>query len=352
MCRRARRVILAARQFRSLGAPISIPISGFDFKVGVTADLTADVTYNTDFAQVEADQEVVNLTRFSLFFPEKRQFFTESLGIFDYGKSASSPGGDAAAADPGILPLFYSRRIGLDEGQEVPIIAGGKLTGRSGPYSIGVMNVTTDEADVRVGNLIRRTGRANFTALRVKRNILSKSSIGGILLNREGGPTDYNRSAGVDAGFMFGPSVTVIGLLAKTRSPDSAIRGRSGTDIAAVADLGYKNDRFNSAFQYSDIGERFNPEMGFVTRTDVRISRAKAAWTPRPKWAGIRQAFLEAQSRVFRESRRPRRIEEPAVRRDHTATGFVELSCERKPRVRLSVRAVRHGRHAAADWRL
>ena len=79
---------------------------GFDFKVGVTDDLIADITYNTDFAQVEADQEVVNLTRFSLFFPEKRQFFTESIGIFDYGKSASSPGGDAAASDPGILPLF------------------------------------------------------------------------------------------------------------------------------------------------------------------------------------------------------------------------------------------------------
>jgi hypothetical protein len=161
------------------------------------------------------------------------------------------------------------------------------------------MNVTTDEADVRVGNLLRRTGRANFTALRVKRNILSKSSVGGILLNREGGPTDYNRSMGIDAGFMFGPSVTLIGLVAKTASPDEVLSGRDGSDLAAVADLGYKNDRFNTAFQYSDIGERFNPEMGFVTRTDVRISRAKAAWTPRPEWAGIRQAFFEGNIEYY-----------------------------------------------------
>jgi hypothetical protein len=129
--------------------------AGFDFKVGVTDDLIADLTYNTDFAQVEADQEVVNLTRFSLFFPEKRQFFTESIGIFDYGKSASSPGGDAAASDPGILPLFYSRRIGLDDGQEVPLIGGGKLTGKVGPYSVGVMNITTDTA----GSTARTTRR-------------------------------------------------------------------------------------------------------------------------------------------------------------------------------------------------
>ena len=272
---------------------------GFDFKVGLTDDLIADFTYNTDFAQVEADQEVVNLTRFSLFFPEKRQFFTESLGIFDYGKSASSPGGDAAGSDPGILPLFYSRRIGLDEGQEVALIGGGKLTGKVGAYSVGLMNITTDTADVRVGSSTRRIDRANFTALRVKRNILSKSSIGGILLNRDGGVTDYNRSFGVDAGFMLGPSFTLIGLVAKTVSPERALRDREGSDLAAVADVGYKTDRFTSAFQYSDIGARFNPEMGFVTRVDVRATKARTAWTPRPRWRGVRQLFLQGDLEYF-----------------------------------------------------
>jgi hypothetical protein len=272
---------------------------GFDFKVGVTDDLVADLTYNTDFAQVEADQEVVNLTRFSLFFPEKRQFFTESIGIFDYGKSASSPGGDAAASDPGILPLFYSRRIGLDDGQEVPLIGGGKLTGKVGPYSLGVMNITTDAADVRVGAGSRRIDRANYTALRVKRNVLSKSSVGGILLNREGGVTDYNRSVGVDVGLMLGPSFTLIGLVAKTDSPEGVVANRTGSDVAAVADAGYRTDRFQSALQYSDIGARFNPEMGFVTRTDVRATRAKAAWTPRPRWRGVRQLFFQGDIEYF-----------------------------------------------------
>ena len=274
------------------GTEADVDIGG-DLKIGLSDDLTADFTYNTDFAHVEADQEVVNLTRFSLFFPEKRQFFTESLGIFDYGKSASSPGGDAAGADPGILPLFYSRRIGLDEGQEVPLIGGGKLTGRVGPYAVGVMNITTGEADVRSGADLRRTGRANFTAVRVKRNILSKSSVGAILLNREGGLTGFNRSVGLDVGFMFGQSVTLIGLVAKTQSPEAALAGAEGSDVAAVADLGYKTDRFTTALQYADIGRRFNPEMGFVTRTDVRASKARAAWTPRPRWRGVRQAFVE-----------------------------------------------------------
>lgn len=274
---------------------------GFDFKVGVTDDLIADLTYNTDFAQVEADQEVVNLTRFSLFFPEKRQFFTESIGIFDYGKSASSPGGDAAASDAGILPLFYSRRIGLDDGQEVPLIGGGKLTGKVGPYSIGVMNITTDAADVRVGGGSRRIERANYTAMRVKRNILSKSSIGGILLNREGGLTGYNRSVGVDLGLMLGPSFTLVGMVAKTESPDRVVANRTGSDVAAVADAGYRTERFNTALQYSDIGARFNPEMGFVTRTDVRATKATAGWTPRPRWRGVRQMFFQGGLEYFED---------------------------------------------------
>ena len=122
----------ASRDYITQGSPATEAKFGGDFKIGLTNELTADLTYHTDFAQVEADQEVVNLSRFSLFFPERRQFFTESAGIFDYGKSASGLGGDAAAGDPGLLALFYSRRIGLADGQEVPIQAGGRVTGRVG----------------------------------------------------------------------------------------------------------------------------------------------------------------------------------------------------------------------------
>jgi hypothetical protein len=246
---------------------------GFDLRVGLTNDLTADVTYNTDFAQVEADQEVVNLTRFSLFFPEKRQFFTESMGIFDYGRSGFSQGGAQSASDPGLLAVFYSRRIGLVEGAEVPLTGGGKVTGRVGPYAVGAMNLTTDEG-----------GHANYTALRVKRNVLAQSSVGGILLNREAGQASWNRTAGVDAGFVFGRHLTVSGMLAKTFSP-----GLSGRDVAGVGDVIWRSDRFNYGLTYIDIAERFNAEMGFIPRTDVRNTRGRAGWTPRPRWRGVRQ---------------------------------------------------------------
>jgi len=161
------------------------------------------------------------------------------------------------------------------------------------------MNITTDEADVGVGSQLRRVDRANYSAVRVKRNILSKSSIGALVLNRDGGLTDYNRSIGVDAGFMFGPSLTLIGLVAKTESPASVLAGKNGSDIAAVGDVGYQTGLFNTALQYSDIGNRFNPEMGFVTRTNVRATKATAGWTPRPRWRGVRQMFVEGDLEYF-----------------------------------------------------
>ncbi len=260
---------------------------GLDARIGLTSELTADATYKTDFAQVEADQEVVNTTRFSLFFPEKRQFFTESAGIFDYGRSGNSPGGDVGSNDPGLLPVFYSRTVGLAQGQEIPIIGGGKITGRAGPYALGIVNMTTDAANVRVSGRPLAVDRANYTAIRVKRNILSKSTIGGILLNRQGAagsPNDFNRTAGLDAGLVFGQYLTITSLFAKTFTP--AARGR---DEAKVVDVIFKTDKYNLQSTYYDIAERFNAEMGFIQRTDVRNARMIAGWTPRPKIRGIRQ---------------------------------------------------------------
>jgi hypothetical protein len=262
---------------------------GFDLRVGLTGELTADLTYNTDFAQVEADQEVVNLTRFSLFFPEKRQFFTESAAIFDYGR-ATATGGSSASTGPGLLSLFYSRRIGLVDGQEVPLIGGGKITGRAGPYALGVINITTDDADAGPG--------ANFTAIRVKRSVLARSSVGAILLNSQGGLSDHHRSVGVDGGFLFGRHLSVTGLLAAT-TPSSGPTAASGSSLAGVADVLWQSDRFKYGATYTDIGERFNAEMGFVPRVDVRYTRAAAGWTPRPRWRGVRQLQLEASADYF-----------------------------------------------------
>lgn len=264
---------------------------GGDFKIGLTNDLIADFTYHTDFAHVEADQEVVNLTRFSLFFPEKRQFFTETAGIFDFGKSvAAGLGGEAAASDPGLLNLFYSRRIGLVDGQQVPIIGGGRVTGRIGDYAVGVMNITTEEETLST----RELENANFTVVRLKRNVLRSSNIGALIVNSANGISDWNRAIGIDGGFVLGPRVTLTTVLAKTFSPD-----RSGKDVAGVVDVAWKSDRFNYGAQYQEVGEQFNAEMGYIPRLDIRAGKVKAQWTPRPKWGGLRQVIVSGNADYF-----------------------------------------------------
>ena len=155
---------------------------GFDVKYGVTQNLTADLTYNTDFAQVEVDEQQINLTRFSLFFPEKREFFLEGRGIFDFGRSGITGGGGRRGGGifgAGTAPiLFFSRRIGLQAGREVPIVAGGRLTGKAGKYGIGAVNIQTgDEA-------LAGAASTNFTAVRIKRDILRRSNVGAIFTGR------------------------------------------------------------------------------------------------------------------------------------------------------------------------
>jgi hypothetical protein len=270
---------------------------GGDLKIGLTNDLIADFTYHTDFAQVEADQEVVNLTRFSLFFPEKRQFFTEAAGVFDFGKAGTSSGGDASASDPGLLALYYSRRIGLVEGQQVPITGGGRVTGRAGPYTIGVLNIATEEETLAN----RHVDNANFTVIRVKRNVLANSSIGAIVLNSADGISDYNRAVGFDGGFVLGQHVTITGAMGKTFSPGPAggEQGSALDTIAGVADFAWKSDRFYYGAQYQDVGERFNAEMGYIPRLDIRATLLRAGWTPRPRIKGVRQVLINSELEYF-----------------------------------------------------
>jgi len=253
---------------------------GVDARVGITDTLTADITYKTDFAQVEADQEVVNTSRFSLFFPEKRQFFTETAGLFNYGKTGTENGDQG----PGLLPLFYSRRIGLtDDGLEVPILAGGRVTGRAGPYTLGVMNIETDELSSTAPAF--QLPRANYTVIRVKRNVFGYSSVGAIFLNKEGGGgPDYNRTAGVDLNLVLGKTTTLTALAARTFTP-----GVTSGDFAGGFDFAYQKDRYNYGLTYLDVGPAFNAEMGYIRRTDIRNPKVRAAWTPRPKWRGVRQ---------------------------------------------------------------
>ena len=178
--------------------------AGLDLKYAVTQGLVADLTVNTDFAQVEADEQQINLTRFSLFFPEKRDFFLENQGTFAFGGVAiNSAGGNFNGGSIGTSNdapiMFYSRRIGLNEGRQVPLNVGGRLTGRTGKFSIGLLNIQTGEEE--------QTGArdTNFSVLRVKRDVLRRSSVGLLFTNRSVSTigSGGNRSYGIDGTFAF-----------------------------------------------------------------------------------------------------------------------------------------------------
>jgi hypothetical protein len=246
---------------------------GFDAKYAVTRNLAADVTVNTDFAQVEADQQQVNLTRFSLFFPEKREFFLENQGTFSFGGVAV---GSLNAGQSDAPILFYSRRIGLNAGREVPIDAGGRLTGRAGRYSVGAINIQS--ADEEQSGAVA----TNFTVARVKRDILSRSSIGAIVTNRSVSAAGAGRSLayGLDGSFIFFKNLQINTYWARTENED-ALRS-TGNQTSYRAQLDYNGDRYGLQVERLGIGDSFNPEVGFVKRLDMFRNFALARFSPRP----------------------------------------------------------------------
>ena len=268
---------------------------GIDVKYGVTQNLTADFTLNTDFAQVEADEAQINLSRFNLFFPEKREFFLEGRGIFDFGRPAGARGGLFRATRLGgsffgssdTPQVFFSRRIGLDQGETVPILGGGRLTGKSGPFTIGALNILTDDAP-EVGAL-----STNFTVLRVKRDILRRSRIGGIFTGRSVSTTGNGSNAayGLDAAFSFYDNVNFYGYYARTRTP-----GMEGDDRSYQAAFNYTGDRYGLQLERLLVGDDFNPEVGFKRRPDgFRRTYALARFSPRPaSIRAVRQFTWEA----------------------------------------------------------
>jgi hypothetical protein len=263
---------------------------GVDAKVGVTQGLTADFTYNTDFAQVEADEQQVNLTRFSLFFPETREFFLENLGLFGFGGVAATGGGDVPI-------LFHSRRIGFDAGRAVPIEAGGRLTGRVGRFSMGVLDIESDRETV--------TGapRTNFSVVRVKRDVLRRSSIGLILTGRDHvpnaaqGPTASNESYGVDGTFAFFDNLAINTYWARTHTD-----GVSGDDASYRAQLDYAGDRYGVQVEHLAVGDNFRPEIGYVRRDDVRRSLGLFRFSPRPRASRVVRKYSYTGTMVYTET--------------------------------------------------
>ena len=243
---------------------------GFDAKYGVTNSMTADFTVNTDFAQVEADEQQVNLTRFSLFFPEKRQFFLEGQGIFAFGGAG---GGGFQWGSGGYTPtMFFSRRIGIAGGDPTPIRAGGRLTGRAGKYTIGLLNIQTGEKE----NVANPT---NFTVARLRRDIFARSNVGVIFTNRSValGGVGSNQLFGADASFAFYQNLLVNAYYSESRTD-----GLVGDNRSYLAKVENNGDRYGAEFQHLVVGGDFNPEVGFVRRSDFRRNFAKAYFSPRP----------------------------------------------------------------------
>jgi hypothetical protein len=243
--------------------------AGFDAKYNVTGGLTADFTYNTDFAQVEADEEQVNLTRFNLFFPEKREFFLEGQGIFDFGGPARSVWGR-----PSNTPVvFFSRRIGLQGGQPIPIRAGGRITGRAGQYSIGAVSMRS--VDVERNNVPATA----FSVLRLRRSIFRRSTVGLIGTHRSvtAAGSGSNQVYGADVSLAFFRDLSITGYWTRSQTP-----GRTGRDHSYRTRLENVGDRYGIEYEHLVVGEDFNPEIGFLRRQDFRRNYAGVQFTPRP----------------------------------------------------------------------
>ena len=240
---------------------------GFDIKYSITSSLTLDATYNTDFAQVEADEQQVNLDRFSLFFKEKRPFFLENAGQFSVGDSEE-------------VEMFFSRRIGIsDDGNQLPIDGGIRLSGKIGnSTNVGFLHMSSEAvAGVAPGN--------KFTVARINQELPSRSAIGFMFVNRDGdgshlvsGDADENQTYAIDGRWGIGDNLLLQAWAAKTSTP-----GLSGRDEAFSAKAIYSSAKWAYRLGYGQVGRDFNPEVGFLSRSDFRRANAFLMRRIRPK---------------------------------------------------------------------
>lgn len=226
---------------------------GLDLKYSITPSLTLDLTLNTDFAQVEVDDQQVNLDRFSLFFPEKRPFFLENAGQFTVG-------------NPREVELFFSRRIGIEDGTQVPILGGARLSGKIGATTnVGFLYMASDDvAGVASQN--------DFVVARVNQELANRSSIGFLFVDRHGdgslldnGNDDQNQTYAVDGRWGIGDNLLLQAWAAKTETP-----GLTGKDDAFSVKGDYNNADWSAGLGYTELGEDFNPEVGFLSRDGYR----------------------------------------------------------------------------------
>ena len=244
---------------------------GVDIKYGLRSSLVANLTLNTDFGDTDVDQQQFNLTPYKIFFPEKRQFFLENAGVFDFSTGFQDL-------------LFFSRQIGIDPntGQVVPVNAGGKLTGTLGNYQIGVMDVQTRSDGPNPA--------VNYAVVRAKRSLFGDSYVGIMGIDKESGSAldPFNRTGGVDTRLVFFKNLILHGYGTLTRSP-----GLSSGDSNVGADISYQTNRLEFEARRNKIGPNYNPEVGFVDRTDANQSEVGLLLKHRPKVWNIRELQYE-----------------------------------------------------------
>lgn len=259
--------------------------AGMDVKYNLTPSLTLDATVNTDFAQVEVDDQQINLDRFNLFFPEKRPFFLENAGFF-------------AVGNPGEVDLFFSRQIGIGPGgQPIPILGGGRVSGKVGHWNVGLLNMQTDSVDPTA----TRAGvpSNNFAVIRLNRELPNRSQLGVMFTNRAGfgdyaRPNDSGRTYAVDGRLGIGLQTFISGFVAATE--------REGTPTDTAFNLRSRTNTRRADFDigYQQVGDHFNPEVGFLTRRGYRKPDMRIMTRFRPKsFLGLQELRPHASYRSF-----------------------------------------------------
>lgn len=237
---------------------------GIDLKYSLTPSLTLDASYNTDFAQVEIDEQQVNLDRFSLFFPEKRPFFLENAGLFTVGS-------------PGEVELFFSRRIGIgEEGQTIPILGGARLSGRVGGYQVGLLHMRTDA----VGSTVAENG---YSVARVRRELRNRSSVGLLVTDRRGSGSrspdgDDGQTYAVDGRLGIGENLNLSAFAASTESDDAV-----GDHHAYQVSASYNDPDWRGSIEYTEVADGFDPQVGFLSRSGFRRPAVSLLRRVRPK---------------------------------------------------------------------
>jgi hypothetical protein len=257
---------------------------GLDITYNVTPSLKVTGTVNTDFGETEVDARQINLTRFSLFFPEKRSFFLEDAGVFAFSNAAVTAPNYLSPARAQVIP-FFSRQIGLVAGEEVPIEAGVKLTGKAGRTDIGVLNVNTGDA--------RRVEGKNFFVARLRQNFLRQSYIGAIVTSGDPTRATSATTTGADLALatsnLFGRrqnlSINAFGV-------KGSRAGTSGNDLSYGGSVEYPNDIVELELMSRTVEGNFDPALGFVSRRNIRVLRASGRYSPRPRsFLGLQQHY-------------------------------------------------------------